>query len=458
MYNYCTNVFNRLSSKVLFLLLPFVLLLCITAKSQSYYYFECNLQTADSLPLNYFIFLTVDVNSTASARILFKDAYTGNKKMVKQNYIDSVYGGMDSSSNIRYLLPVGIAYNTDNTEDTGFIQPRFVFEKQVTDSNLFFAPTAIEYAAANGRWQQATTTLNQQKTYTELSAQQNFVKLFFSPAESFYKYLFNIDKRGLNNIEKKTCLFLIAVANTNDASIGVTSQKDLDKITGIFTGMAEGLGIQFHLKKISGSSFSKKAVDDAINNWLKPGPADIVVFYYSGHGFRYTTDLSKYPRISLRTSTLQNLDLNNLMLETIYNRIVAKGARVNIVLSDCCNDDIGLPQPVGRLPLVTRSASENTNLNIDNCKALFFPNHTVNVLVNSAEKGQLATGNPTLGGFFTNFLQAQLSKSLYGNQGETSWLRLLLNAKESARWQALSALCDDKRCVQRAEIAVIPPQ
>lgn len=448
---------KRAAGKLLIFLCLFV---SVKGYSQSYFYFESKLTIPNSPPLIYYTFLTVETDGTASGRIRYQEPVSGESRLIEQSFIDSSNTLLtdDADTATKYLIPVGEAYYIEGTDDSGFIQPRFIFQKKTDDKASFYIPFALEYKGVAESWNTAETTLIQQKSYEELTKQKEFVSYFYSEADNFYAYLFNLDTRSLNSVEQKTRLFLIAVANTGDAKIGVTSQKDLDKITETFTTLTDKLGITLVSQKIAGTAFNKKAVDDAINKWLTPTNIDIVVFYYSGHGFRYSFDVSNYPRISLRTSPDQNIDLNNLSIEEVYNRIVKKGARVNIVLSDCCNENFDAPPPIGRNLLKTKDVgTSGLKLNIDNCKALFFPNHPVSILSSAAEKNQLAVGNPELGGFFTNFFQAQLTKSLYSNQGESSWLRILLNAKESTRKQALTAPCNNARCIQRAEISVIPP-
>lgn len=445
---------KKVAGKLLFLL---CLLIGFRGYSQSYFYFETKLNSPGAPPLTYYIFLTLEGDGTATGRIRYQDPASGESRLVEQSFIDSSDAAMNESK--KYLVSNGDPYYIEGTGDSGFVKPIFVFQKQVDNSGSFYIPSSVEYKGGDGNWHASEMIVNQQKTYQDLSREKEFVSYFFNEADNFYSYLFKLDTRGLSNIEQKTRLFLVAVANTNDSTIGVTSRKDLDKITEIFTTLAEQLGITIFSKKIWGTEFSKKAVDDALDKWLKPTPIDIVVFYYSGHGFRYTNDVSKYPRISLRTSKKQPLDLNNLSIENVYTRILKKQARVNIVVSDCCNEDIGAPVPIGKDILRPKSTVRTgVKLNIDNCKALFFPGHPVSILSSSAEMNQLAVGNPALGGFFTNFFHAQLVKSLFSNGGESSWLRILLNAKENTRKQALTAPCNNSRCVQRAEISVIPPQ
>jgi hypothetical protein len=132
-----------------------------------------------------------------------------------------------------------------------------------------------------------------------------------------------------------------------------------------------------------------------------------------------------------------------------------------MVLTDCCNQDIGANSPIGRDVLKTRGGGYNAtaqSLNMDNCNALFFSKQPVSIIASSAQINQLATGNPALGGFFTYYFKGLLEKSLYSYDKSNSWFRILLDTKEKARWQALSALCGAGRCVQLAELKVNPPQ
>lgn len=108
------------------------------------------------------------------------------------------------------------------------------------------------------------------------------------------------------------------------------------------------------------------------------------------------------------------------------------------------------------------TGTDGLKLNYDNFRKLFLPVQRTSIIIGSAAPEQLAVGNPNMGGFFTNFFKAELIKSLYSNTGESTWLRISLNATENTRKQSLTALCNSTpningRCVQRAEIKVLPP-
>src|SRR5947207_6809397 len=66
-----------------------------------------------------------------------------------------------------------------------------------------------------------------------------------------------------------------------------------------FTGLTNFLGIRILSKTISGKEYNKKDVETAINN-LKPSSNDIVVFYYSGHGFRMPENSRRFPNLKIK--------------------------------------------------------------------------------------------------------------------------------------------------------------
>jgi hypothetical protein len=429
-------------------------------KAQSYFFLENKVSLSDSTSINYYIFLILERDGTASARVRYADPSNGDSCLVELSMADSIHIDIRSSEEIRYLVSAESPRYIKGINNTGFASPRIIFKKQVDGGNSFYLPSGTEFKAPDGSWAGSEMLLNQEKTLPDLPKEPRRLLAFYKPDEAFFKYVFTPLSRGPSGITRKEKLFLVVVANTTDSAIGLSSKKDLDNVTKTFTGLAKDLGMEIIPTYISGNGFSKQAVEKAISKpTLNPSPNDIVVFYYSGHGFRYTDDTSRYPRISLRTSPKMARSKNNLGIEEIYQQIVKLGARVNIVLSDCCNENIGIPRPVGKDILGPRgSETWPGKLNMENCNALLFPEKPVSILVGSAEINQLASGNPNMGGFFTAFFRAELEKSLYGYQSSKSWKNMLLSAKEKARQQALSAVCGDGRCVQRAEIRIDPEQ
>lgn len=278
----------------------------------------------------------------------------------------------------------------------------------------------------------------------------------------------------LHKKEGKPRMFLIAVIDADDKDIGDRCATDLDEVKFAFEDLADWLDMEEMPKIIQGDEFSKAAVNDAIDNWLKPqqpNPDDIVVFYYSGHGFRYPSDVSEYPRMWLKTSVDQNIETTNLrMEEDIYNRIVKMGAGVNIVLSDCCNttaagdnanfDNVTVPTSARVTHKRQHPREENSDDDMDNGDRLFFSGHPVSILATAAAKGEFAGGKADVGGFFTDYFLQALSKCVFDSDIEPAWENIFNYADDKASYWARSATCpnarhnEQGRCVQTAKFKI----
>ncbi len=99
--------------------------------------------------------------------------------------------------------------------------------------------------------------------------------------------------------------------------------------------------LQFNATTIAGNDYNKNNVENTIAS-LQPSQNDIVVFYYSGHGFS-KKDNRQYPYLELSSKSFQSLEEHSLNIEDIYNNLKRKNAHVTLVISDCCNDDQKLP-------------------------------------------------------------------------------------------------------------------
>ncbi|HEX8357059.1 MAG TPA: caspase family protein, partial [Segetibacter sp.] len=297
----------------------------------------------------------------------------------------------------------------------------------------------------------------QQKSLDDLARNKSFTEIFYPPGDVLHSYIFDFKTRGLNNAELKTKFYFIGVANTNDQKIGISAQMDLNKMMASLRTITDQLGIGFLPTIISGFDFTKQNVENIIDTF-KASPGDIVMFYYTGHGFRYPNDKSDFPRVSMRLNPLQKIDDNNLVIEDVYDRLLKKGARFTLVLSDCCNETIDAPIPFGLALFRSRSIGPAPRLNVDNWKALFFPPRPSSILIGSAQKNQLAVCNKELGGFYTNYFIAELKKQLFtNNPGLPNWWGILNAARENTRFKSLSALCGknpERRCVQSAAMKV----
>ncbi len=285
----------------------------------------------------------------------------------------------------------------------------------------------------------------------------------------YHKCTSNKEKFGLHKHQNQPRLFLIAVIDTDDEIIGERCKEDLDGVTDEFEYVAKVIGAEWiNPKIIEGAEFSKAAVNNAIDNWLPSQQLtadDIVIFYYSGHGFRDSTDASSYPRMWLKTASDRNVENNNLRIEEdIYDRIIKMGAGINIVLSDCCNStNAGANTNFDNVTVPNHKrdhANENKTDNNKNGHALFIPGQPLSILVAAAGKGELAGGKADDGGFFTAFFLDALDDEIDDDSKEATWENIFKYADENASHWAKSAACpeykhnEQGRCMQIAEIKI----
>ncbi len=283
-------------------------------------------------------------------------------------------------------------------------------------------------------------------------------------------YYFTIKKEfGLHKHQNQPRLFLIAVVDTDDETIGKRCEEDRDAITDEFEYVAKEIDVEWiEPKIIEGDQLSKAAVNDAINNWLKnqqPSEDDIVIFYYSGHGFRYPNDAGDYPRMWLKNTADQNIETTNLRLkEDVYERIVKMGAGVNIVLSDCCNTTVAAANAnFDNITVPTHKRDHSDKDKIDNNKnghELFIPGQPLTIIAAAAGKGELAGGTAEDGGFFTAYFLDALDDYIDDDSKNATWENIFKYADDNASYWAKSAVCPEARhneqgrCVQTAQINI----
>ncbi|NJN78683.1 MAG: hypothetical protein HC803_10470 [Saprospiraceae bacterium] len=229
---------------------------------------------------------------------------------------------------------------------------------------------------------------------------------------------------------KKATLHLVIIANTAISDIGVGCNVDKRNLITEFQDVANTLGIGFNKYIVEGSNFTKTQTLSTLNN-LSVGSNDIVVFIYRGHGFRWSNQTETWPQMDLRTSAYTRLNENTtLSLQDAYRIIQSKGARLNIVLADCCNNDIGINK-IDNSPYM-QMQSKNI-YDIVKLRKLFLETKG-DILSCAASPGEYSWVNMSIGGFYTvSFMQSLREESSYMNNGTPSWTDILNNTITSAK-------------------------
>ena len=283
---------------------------------------------------------------------------------------------------------------------------------------------------------------------------EEYLGQYYLPDEEEYKLL-----AGVNQQEEykppvnsgPVNLYFIVAANTKITDIGASVKMDMDNLNSELSGIAEVLKMNYNKVEISGKEFTKENLNKALTD-LNPGTNDMVVFYYSGHGFRYSDETIKYPQLDLRYNAYQEMNAgSNINLKEVYDIVSKKGGRLNIILGDCCNNDIGLNKQVGTSFMASRA---NVNANIEKLSALFIKSKG-NLIAAGADKGEYSWCSAQ-GGFFTNSLINALREetSALRTNDEANWEDIIAKAKTSTRKKSdLCKECEPQNVIFEEAIA-----
>ncbi|MBL7745304.1 MAG: caspase family protein [Chitinophagaceae bacterium] len=411
------------------------------------YYFD-----VDSVREHYNAFLVRNDDGTGFIRVRYIDGETGKPVIVHMQMQEHYLGDEDENDSRKTDSSILVFEGIDPKVITGGPGIQYdpdLFWFEWNKQTGYYEPWAVISEGADPK-DDVEGVIADMRLLNQEDLTKERVLEYFTEKDEFYVNLFETTVRALTPEQKKSRLHLLIVANTDDISIGTTCVVDKDATYKTFSQLAEFLEIQFVPKVIFGKEFSKVNVDNAIND-LRPGPGDIVVFYYSGHGFANVKDGYTFPYLDLRDKTYQTYGgAYTLNIEDIYKRIKAKGARLNLVFSDCCNADPTQTTLVSSDGASTRSSSIGWSM--ENCRALFMNPKPLSVLMTAASKGELSAGNST-GGIFTFNFRESLEKFIGPFYFNSSWNTILTAAKSQTISKAKRTWCrqpdnSKKVCVQ----------
>ena len=428
------------------IILPLLFLLLIfqqATEAQSVYHFRYRFnQEGDSL--SYRAFLLRNEDGSGILRVRYSPG-KGREDIIVESSIEEYYpSGLNAEpdTGVLYIKASDPSFIlTDGNEV--FNAPLFVFRYQPLSG--YFEPDAVMTEksarpdpAAEFRWE----------FYDRTALNREFVSVFFNTDDEFYNNLFRPLTRGLSAAEKKVKMHLLVVADTLDKTLGKAILLDVKKVMETFESISKFIGIRFLPVIVQGKTYGKAGVQAALAK-LKTvvSPDDIVIFYYSGHGFRIPEKPGKYPNLKLKnvvTARPANFRMANdsliwvkkerdvnisstLNLEEIFKTIRKMGARFNLVIGDCCNDDIFSVNIEGRKPSNTKgSGIEWDEANI---RSLFLNKTPLSVIATAAKEGQRAAATKNFGSFFTEFLKRSLESHCSRVRANVSWDLVLTQAK-----------------------------
>jgi len=419
-------------------------LVSISLYSQSLY----EIKFSDKKNNKYKGFLVYFNETNAYMRIAYN--YNNQYNVVNVSYI-SKNGTTDRGTQYTMLTGYDPVYVTDNKAGLRYNPDYFIWF----------------YNSREQKWDTPYTTddslLNANNylrvdSYTKLdpgNITDEYLREFFGSAESQYFSLKRMcghntgtddgtrdkGRNGSNNDTKKygssATLHLVLVANTLDPSIGTGCATDEKNLRNEFSEVADALGVSLKEYIIDGASFSKQSVLAELNS-LSPASNDIVMFIYRGHGFRWKGQAEDWPRMDLRPSSYAPINDNTSMnLQDVYAAVKNKGARLSIILADCCNSEVDVSS-VTTTNYLTLQLDNNSD--VSKLKKLFMSANGT-ILSSAAQKGEVSWTTPQGGLYCMSFLQALREGISYLSDYPCNWNNIISKTITLARNKSTPAYC-----------------
>ena len=220
-------------------------------------------------------------------------------------------------------------------------------------------------------------------------------------------------------------LHFIVFADTDDPSIGGNDMKTYSSLTGnggLAQTIAQYSGLTLNMAGFYGSRCQAAEVDKKFSE-LNPGPNDVVVFYFVGHGFN--SRQNAYPSLIFgkATADVAAIDASARNLRELYARIRAKKPRLTIAIADACNKERTDP-PVAITSGRAIDVMPPTNLNPERIRSLF-RNWQGGFVMSSSQRNQFSHSDPKGGWMSVSFQNAFLDWCSATRKGPLTWKLLL---------------------------------
>ena len=435
----------------------------------SFLFAPCFSATAQSV---YELSFTYPSNNNSIAYKAFFIDYNNGKgqarlKFTAPNSLDSVLVDFNVTEEISEMPPIcnsneRIYYKLQNPKfitgtGPGISLPAYICFKKDVLSGLY-EPLGVAASATDCKMDVQKFSMISGIQKKDLT--KELVLSYFKPYDVFYRNIFVTNNaKDLTTSERDVTLYLLFVANVTDTAIGIANTKDMYDAIKFFRKVKDFLGINgFIYDTVTRNNFNKQIVLQKIDA-LKPRDKDIVVFYYAGHGYRKAKDGYAGPYIDLRDLLVDRKKSyleNSLSTEDIVNMIKKKGARLNLIISDCCNDTVTRTNPIAREPAIaTKKGMFDQFWNTKKCRDLFLNANPATIWAAAARPGHLAVSNREFGGYFSNHLISTLetSLSLASANPKLTWDDIFTQVKQQTETKAGRTWCDDgKKCNRQQPI------
>lgn len=141
-------------------------------------------------------------------------------------------------------------------------------------------------------------------------------------------FLFLIVYTGVLFSESPALRAIFACDTTSD--LGYSLEHDLSLMNRLFENIAKELQLSYDPIIIKGQNLSSTSISNALD-FVRETPEDILLFYFSGHGFHDEKNTTPWP--SLVLSPTHEAISSSFICQYLHDC----QARLTIILFDCCN-------------------------------------------------------------------------------------------------------------------------
>ncbi|MBQ0121709.1 MAG: caspase family protein [Bacteroidales bacterium] len=127
--------------------------------------------------------------------------------------------------------------------------------------------------------------------------------------------------------------------DTTDKNVGSCDVMGRNILYGHFINEVNAslapMGYKVSTHDICGTALSPERCKKEVESLKVTSPDDIIVFYYIGHGVRAFQDETPYPQM-----WMGQVNPNKCIpLQWVFNQLKSKGARLNVTIGMCCNNE-----------------------------------------------------------------------------------------------------------------------
>ena len=245
---------------------------------------------------------------------------------------------------------------------------------------------------------------------------------------------------GQEKALKLPILHAFVFANTNDPSIGSSCSIDLTNMAKQAKIIADAIGYASDIRYFGGYDFSIANLNKSRDK-SKIKDSDIVILFFSSHGFRTLSDTSEFPDI-----IFSRQNSNYVNAESIHNSFKRRfHPKLLITIIDACNGVANLSQ--SQIVYLKSSANpefrSNLYLNEVHYYKRLFRESYGDIILCSSQKGQPALIDTIDGGgglLTTEFIQL-MQESAQLNDGldivPMTWDRFLMQIRTRVKSKSL---------------------